>query len=158
MKEKDISNDEIQILGQDRKQYKFGRHKSIKHILLFLFLFLLAVICSFSVFIFKVYEKQVVEDTDEPVSVLLKTTQQEGTVPRGYIEVNEETVNDVSMLIYIPCNVLPELTLELPGEEDSTVIFITQAADIGGNNYGIVGDFKEVLPRLTAQVKKLKGL
>jgi hypothetical protein len=41
----------------------------------------------------------------------------------------------------VPHNAIPELALELPDEADSTVIFVTQAADIGENNYNIVGDF-----------------
>jgi hypothetical protein len=140
MKEEDISNDEIQILGQDWNPCSTRRHPSGKRRGLLLLL-LLAVACGVSVFLFKMHEKQATEDATEAVSVPLETLQPEGTVARGFIEVNQATVNDVPLLMYIPHNALPELTLELPVETDSTVIFTTQAADIGGNNYGIVGDF-----------------
>ena len=50
----------------------------------------------------------------KPVVVQLDI-QSEEAAPAGYIDVSDET--------------------------DSTVVFVAQAADIGSNNYGIVGDF-----------------
>lgn len=60
---------------------------------------------------------------------------------KGYVEVLEETVNDVPLLIYIPHNAEMSLSVGRPDKSDSTIIFITQAADIRGDNFEIVGDF-----------------
>lgn len=59
----------------------------------------------------------------------------------GYIEVLEETINDVPMYVYIPHHAEMSLMVGSPDKSDSTIVFITQAADIRGDNKEIVGDF-----------------
>lgn len=60
---------------------------------------------------------------------------------KGYTEVLEETVNDVPMYVYIPHHAEMSLMVGSPDKSDSTIVFITQAADIRGDNKEIVGDF-----------------
>jgi hypothetical protein len=145
MKEKNISDDEIQILGQDWKDSNVRSSRKPRRILLFWTAGFLLVIAAFSLpYVFQTGEKATLEDTSERFSIQLKMpdeTRMDKTDRRGYIEVREETVNDVPMRMYIPHNLLPELSLDLPETSDTTVVFVTQAADVGGNNYGIVGDF-----------------
>jgi hypothetical protein len=140
MKERDISDDEIQILGQDWKEDNTISSRKKRKIRLFLIPAIFFIIVLSGVFIWKHNGIQPEEKVSEPVSVDLEIQLQETNV-HGYIEVQKETVNDVPLQIYIPHNAVPELTLTFPEETDSAVVFVTQAADVGGNNYGIVGDF-----------------
>lgn len=79
-----------------------------------------------------------------------QTTQQSVTLPSdtsvthqdaGYIEVLNDTINDVPLAIYIPHNATMSLQLGKPEKSDSTVIFAAMAADIRKDNQEIVGDF-----------------
>jgi hypothetical protein len=156
MKEKNMSDDEIQILGQDWKDSNTRPSRKTKRILLFLLAgFVIAV--SVLIYVLKTGDKAISEESKEQSSVLLETqteTQSDGTNFPGYIETTEETVNDVPLQIYIPHNLLPELSLDLPETSDTTVIFVTQAADVGGNNYGIVGEFVLAGKQLAKGVRK----
>jgi hypothetical protein len=60
---------------------------------------------------------------------------------QGYIEVLEETVNDVPMFVYKPHNATMTLAVGKPDKADSTILFIAQAADIRADNHDILGDF-----------------
>ncbi|MFV0330678.1 MAG: hypothetical protein ACK5KL_12800 [Dysgonomonas sp.] len=60
---------------------------------------------------------------------------------KGYVEVLEETVNDVPLFVYVPHDAEMSLSVGRPDKSDSTIVFITQAADIRGDNLEIVGDF-----------------
>jgi hypothetical protein len=156
MKEKNMSDDEIQILGQDWKNSNTRSSRKTKRILLFL-LAGFAIAVSILIYVLKTGDKTISEDSKEQSSILLETqieTQSDGTNFPGYIEISEETVNDVPLRIYIPHNATPELRLDLPETSDSTVIFVTQAADVGGNNYGIVGDFVLAGKQLAKGVRK----
>lgn len=59
----------------------------------------------------------------------------------GYVEVLEETVNDVPLFIYIPHNSVMSLAVGPQEKGDSSIVFIAQAADIRADNMDIVGDF-----------------
>lgn len=60
---------------------------------------------------------------------------------KGYIEVLEETVNDVPLFVYVPHEAEMSLSVGRPDKSDPGIIFTTQAADIRGDNFEIVGDF-----------------
>jgi hypothetical protein len=60
---------------------------------------------------------------------------------QAYIEVSEETVNDVPMFVYKPHNARMTLVIGLPDKSDSTILFTARAADIRADNYDILGDF-----------------
>lgn len=74
--------------------------------------------------------------------------------PKGYIEVQEETVNDVPMYIYTPHNAALTLSVGIPDRADSTIICVMQAADIRTDNKDIVGDFVLNGKRLSRGVAK----
>lgn len=74
---------------------------------------------------------------EEPAAIAGEETVRE----EGYIEIREETVNDVPMYIYIPRHATAELTLGIPDKNDSTLIFVAQAADVRADNGKILGDF-----------------
>lgn len=75
---------------------------------------------------------------------------------QGYIEVEEETVNDVPLFIYIPHNAHPYLTFEQPKQTDSTAIFVAYAADIRADNHQVVSDFVVAGKRI-ARGQRKKG-
>jgi len=60
---------------------------------------------------------------------------------KGYIEVLEETVNDVPLFVYVPHEAVMTLSVGMPDKTDPRIVFVTQAADIRGDNFEIVGDF-----------------
>jgi hypothetical protein len=164
MKKKEISDDEIQILGKTKlnelginscrpacnvadnyKEFNYNKckSKSIKWLWLFIVFALLIV----GGFIAKnvIWTKQ--NKSFETVS--LSTVNQDDnlsddskeTSDTGYIEISEETVNDVRLRIFSPHNAVPELVIDVPAELDSSVVFVVNAADAGKNNYGILGDY-----------------
>ena len=140
MKKKEISDDEIQILGLEYKKTEATQpFLKKKQVVAGVLLAIAIIIVSIVLLIYKNYKSNLPVET-KPVAVQLDI-HSEKAAPAGYIEVSEETVNDVPLRIYVPKNVIPELSLSIPDEADSTVVFVTQAADIGENDYGIVGDF-----------------
>ena len=60
---------------------------------------------------------------------------------RAYVEVEERTVSGVPVRIFTPVGGEPSLMTGLPDFEDSSIVFITQAADIRADNMQILGDF-----------------
>ena len=60
---------------------------------------------------------------------------------RAYVEVDERTVSGVPVRIFTPVGGEPSLMTGLPDFEDSSIVFIAQAADIRADNMRILGDF-----------------
>lgn len=60
---------------------------------------------------------------------------------KAYMEVLEETVNDVPLTVYIPHHATMSLRIGMPDKSDSNIIFAAMAADIRKDNQQIVGDF-----------------
>ena len=60
---------------------------------------------------------------------------------KGYIERAEETINDVPLYIYQPFRAKMSLSLTKPEKNDSSVLFVAQAADVRADNGEIVGEF-----------------
>ncbi len=57
------------------------------------------------------------------------------------VEIQDTTINDVPLRIYIPHGTRPELHVGLPDPKDSTILYAVQAADIRRDNGQIVGAF-----------------
>jgi len=72
----------------------------------------------------------------------------------AYVEMSEETVNDVSLLIYTPRNAAMSLQIGMPEPSDSTIVFAAMAADIRKDNQQIVGDFVLSGQRIARGVSK----
>lgn len=154
MRKKDIKTEnEVYFLGS--KESRVPKSNSAKRWIIASIC--IAVIATILILIFS-SQKQDANYYFEPVS----NQTIEKTIPRpvkndtikGYVEVLEETVNDVPLLIYIPHNAEMSLSVGRPDKSDSTIIFITQAADIRGDNFEIVGDFVLAGQQLSRGVAK----
>ena len=132
MKEKNFSDDEIEVLGNNTRKRK------TKQFILFTITTLAIIVALLFVFLLKQSTQHAITENFTQIEI---ENLQQIEVKQGYVKIEHDTINDVPLLIFIPHNALPELSLTLPSETDSSVIFVTQAADFGANNYGIVGDF-----------------
>ncbi|MDR1746671.1 MAG: hypothetical protein LBR49_05305 [Tannerella sp.] len=149
MKEKEISDNEIQVLGTSRKSLTgTSAHNPRRRLSAVL---IIAVICCavavMAFFLWKMFIKrhefmyETVSLRSEPAVLDTDTMVQRRALPVGYVEAFADTVNDVPLIVYVPKNAVPELLVGAPDENDRTIVFAAWAADLGGNNYGIVGDF-----------------
>jgi hypothetical protein len=150
MKTKDISDNEIKILGQKwQETEKSYLSKSDNHIRVqqksivskiptILLSILLVTALLFIVYLLKNKAMPMGKTVSEQVPIVVEPS---AGKTRAYIETVEETVNDVPMTAYIPHNAVPELIMDFPDEADSSIVFIAPAADVSGNDYGIIGDF-----------------
>lgn len=135
-------DNEVYILGsevQERKKKITAKGKWLIFSIGF-------VIILITIFILLLTKEQTPEYYFEPE----QTTQESISIPtdsvgnsdkEGYIEVLEETINDVPLLIYVPHKATMLLSLGMPDKSDSTIIFAAMAADIRKDNKQIVGDF-----------------
>lgn len=74
------------------------------------------------------YEQEMMTDTAQQIQP-------------AYVEVEERIVSEVPIRIFHPIGGTPSLSAGMPDFEDSSIIFITQAADIRADNMQILGDF-----------------
>ncbi len=132
-----IHEDEIQILGgsPSNKQPKKSKHNS-KIIIVCIIAAILVTGIITAIYLSKNTE----EDTDIPTSTVT-VSQEKNTKETSYVEVFEETVNDVPLYVYVPRNTKIELTSSRPDVNDQNIVFATQAADIAADGESIVGDF-----------------
>lgn len=93
------------------------------------------------------------ETTQQSISVATTDTN-ETLLPKGYIEVTEETVNDVPLTVYTPHHAIMSLCLGMPNPADTTILYTAMAADIRRDNMEIVGDFVLSGKRLARGVAK----
>lgn len=80
------------------------------------------------------------EVASEGVSVVT-TDSIETPEEKAYIEVSEETINDVQLTVYTPRHATMSLVVGMPDKSDTSIIFAAMAADIRKDNKQIVGDF-----------------
>ena len=59
----------------------------------------------------------------------------------SYTEQIDTVINDIPLTILLPHNAIPELSVGRPDKKDESIILITQAADIRGDNKKILGSF-----------------
>ncbi|MBD8348797.1 phosphodiester glycosidase family protein [Dysgonomonas sp. HGC4] len=137
MKNNNIHEDEIQILGDSpsNKQPKKSKNNS-KIIIACIIAAILVTVITVIIYLSKNTEEGT-EMSTSTVTVL----QEKNTKATSYVEVFEETVNDVPLYVYLPHNTKIELTASRPDANDKSIIFTTQAADIGADGESIVGDF-----------------
>ena len=153
MKEKEISDDEIQILGSAYKTPETTGSARKKRRWAAGFVIAITIIVACITFIMHYHQYRPPANETNPVAIQLEF-QPEETITAGYIEVCDETVNDIPLRIYTPINAFPELSLSLPDETDSTIVFITPAADIRADNNNILGDFVLKGERLARGISK----
>lgn len=91
--------------------------------------------------------------TEQSISVTTTDTLK-SNVEKGYIEVVQESINDVPLTLYIPHGASMSLTVGMPDRNDPSLIFAAMAADIRRDNKQIVGDFVLSGQRLARGVAK----
>lgn len=145
MSKKDIKADnEVYFLGSEESGGNGNRNRKKIRIIAGLCLVAIAIIVTLILLLRKpstnYYFEPEPEEKESIQTVNIETPLPNDTV-KGYVEILEETVNDVPMFVYIPHNAELSLSVGTPDKSDSTIVFITQAADIRGDNMEIVGDF-----------------
>jgi len=156
MSKKDIKNgDEVYFLGSDSDKPKVNKKpQKLKWLIIIVSLVLVLLISFFLLIRNKAPEYYFEPETSESVSEITVSGNESDSLPKGYIEVLEETVNDVPLFLYIPHNSVMSLAKGLQDKSDSTIVFIAQAADIRADNFDIVGDFVLNGKRLSRGVAK----
>lgn len=144
-KKTDKQDNEVYILGSENNNQNSQLSKRFKG---FIILACFIVIGIIVFFIFRpredqatdyYFEPEQLESQSAPVSLSDTTTNKITT--KGYIEVTNDTINDVPLSIYVPHNADMLLQTGMPDKNDSTIIFTAMAADIRKDNNQIVGDF-----------------
>jgi hypothetical protein len=139
---KNRPDSEIYILGSEAQKKKDKTTAKNKWIA---FCICLAIIILTVIFVIFSSKEQTPEYYFEPEetlqSISITTVNNENPTQKGYIETQEETINNVPLLIYIPHKATMSLSLGVPDKSDSTIIFTAMAADIRKDNKKIVGDF-----------------
>jgi len=156
MKKQEFSDNEIQILGQKYGNLNNKKRKGWKFALVVAVVLIAIVLITKT--IYTLVENHRNAQT-QSLSVQLapqpqRETPSETPAVRAFVELSEETVNDVPLRIYTPRNAAASLTLTEPDEADTNIVFVAPAADAGGNNYGIVGDFVLAGERLARGISK----
>ena len=150
----DIKDDEIRIISSGNSDGKFQTDKpSKKHNIIVAFSIAVAVICValISYFIWRhnsnvdsdTLELNTVEITSEQNSKVdfLPDTSEAEFIGIGYVAVSDTIVNRVPLSIFKPKNLTPTLQIGTDVLNDSTAKFVVQAADVRGDNGGIVGAY-----------------
>lgn len=144
MKEKDIRDDEIRVIGEDDKAIFKGWK--------WLLLLLAGIVIGFVVWALfpqkhedpkENPEQGVFEpgnDSVEPTIVKLPLAKVEDN-GKSFIEMMDTTINDIPMRLYLPHQVTMSLHVGNIDRMDQSIVFAAQAADIRADNGGIVGAF-----------------
>ena len=143
---KDIRDDEIRVIGDNKLNLRV-RKLWIGIISAIVFLIALGAVL---LFIFSSHKR---EKNTETISISIESEektevmtfprigQEVDSTKKGFTEVQDTTINDIPIRIFIPHNA--ELTLHV-GEidkQDSSIIYTAQAADVRADNGKIVGAF-----------------
>ncbi len=143
---KDIRDDEIRVIGENKLNLRV-RKLWIGIISAIVFLIALGAVL---LFIFSSHKR---EKNTETISISIESEektevmtfprigQEVDSTKKGFTEVQDTTINDIPIRIFIPHNA--ELTLHV-GEidkQDSSIIYTAQAADVRADNGKIVGAF-----------------
>ena len=144
--ENEIRDDEIRIIGNDRlgapdRKGRFGRLGKwpvVAAAVLFVVLVAVAAYLLGRAEGEPQPEREVTPVLSTPDRVPVPTQQSSDTA--GYVVITEETVNDVPLYLYTPHHAWPTLELGLPDRQDSTIVFVAQAADVGTRGE-IIGAF-----------------
>ena len=138
MDKKIKSEDEVYFLGSSKGRRK--KDSSLKWILTGAGIIVLLV----AVWLLFFTQRQQLDFDDNPEATTIQyntVVDNSGAERNGYIEVLEETVNDVPLFVYLPRHSELSLQVGMPDKTDSSMVFVAQAADIRADNLDIVGDF-----------------
>lgn len=132
-----IHEDEIQILGGSTSNKQTKKSKNNSKIIIFCIIVAILVAGIITATYLSINTE---EDKEIPISTVT-VSQEMNTKETSYVEVFEETVNDVPLYVYVPHNIKIELTASRPDANDQNIVFATQAADLAADGESIVGDF-----------------
>ena len=149
--EKDIRDDEIRIIGDTSSQHSPHRHRGLRTMVTIgcVTIVLIVIVC------FVLAKRNAVLREDEPAYFEPQTEVAEhpstpkpqllgrevDSLAQGFCEIRDTTINDIALRIYIPHNAELSLHVGRMNKEDSTVVYVAQAADIRADNGKIVGAF-----------------
>jgi len=131
----DIKDDEIRIISRQEVR-KTPLYKRWWFWALIVFAILLMVVVALIL-------RHGVETTKAPVpvtEVVAMSAPREEAGPASVI-LRDTSINDVPLRILTPVNAWPELMIGLPDSKDTSLMLVTQAADIRADNNKIVGAF-----------------
>lgn len=78
---------------------------------------------------------------DNNINELISSGQQGALGKKGFVETFDTTVNKEKFTVFIPRNLTPQLRVGVNTLKDTAAVFVVQAADIRGDNGGIVGAY-----------------
>lgn len=135
-------DNEVYILGSEQNGNGGKKNRKVWGIALALLVVILT-----GIILFFVNREETPEYYFEPedksaqsVSITTPDTM-ESMEDKAYIDLSEESINDVPLRIYTPRNAAMSLMMGMPDPTDSTIVFAAMAADIRKDNQQIVGDF-----------------
>lgn len=148
--ENDIRDDEIRILGSTYDEKSSEKPKWRWVVLVAVVIALIAAICLWHTkrqaelrqaepAVFDPYDTEIIVP---PMPVKHKMLGQKvDSLARGFCEIRDTTINDIPLRMYIPHNATMSLHIGRMNQEDKSIIYTAQAADIRADNGKIVGAF-----------------
>lgn len=151
MKEmQDIKDDQIRIIGKEENKHSKPRNSKIW----FIISVLIGIISIIGmVYIFHIEDKTKYSENEvaffEPYkendNIKEEKIRQIGenvdSLVPSFVEIRDTLINDINLRIYIPHNGEASLQLGNVNENDTSIMFSAQAADIRGDNGDILGAF-----------------
>ncbi len=133
-------DDEVQILGMKKPERPKPLPMSKKQ------KFIIFLVCALSVIatlicILPLLLNKNNQDNYQQVKEFPPKQNEQIKSEQAFIEVLDETVNDVPLLVYVPHHGQLELSMTMPERTDQSIIFVAEAADVRADNGGIVGDY-----------------
>ncbi|MCM1111255.1 MAG: phosphodiester glycosidase family protein [Clostridium sp.] len=86
---------------------------------------------------------ELVTDSAEPVETdsPRDSTETDLAAPKGYVSISDTVVCGVELTLFTPVGLTPVLSIGTDVLDDTTAMFVVQAADVRGDNGGIVGAY-----------------
>ena len=159
----DIRDDEIRIIGElVRVEQPANNRKKIGSKTLWTIIILLVIVVAIALILAMNFVRNYTMRIEEPAlfeanhcdcianiedveSILEKKQQRLGRIVDkdigGFCEIRDTIINDILLKIYIPHNADMSLHIGRIPQEDKSIVYVAQAADVRADNGGIVGAF-----------------
>lgn len=144
----EIRDDEIRIIGNDNNRPPRKRWKWVVIIV-----GIVAAAIAYSAIIFHKNRQlkepepayfepvQAVEATPVKQQKPVRLGSYNDSITHGYTEIIDTVINDIPLRLFIPHNATMSLHIGRVDNQDTSVIYVAQAADVRADNGGIVGAF-----------------
>lgn len=145
---KEIRDDQIRVIRGENPKKTLSRKQWM--IILFVLIVLLVGLIIWAV---ANHKQNKIQQLQEPEPALFEPVEEPEPMPLqwlgntpdsatiGYTEIKDTVINDIPIRIYIPHNAELSLHIGRMNQNDTTVIYVAQAADVRADNGGIVGAF-----------------